>query len=148
MRTRARLVIAVGMLALLLQGCDKFPYLFHGRFPAVPAGVDAEATAVLYALPTPFPAGTLQISGQLAPQTLAPLPPTLRFSIRRFQGAAVVDSLTFDVSVQPDGTILNQVVVTPAATLQPGEELRFFVQPVGANLPLGRMKLKLLYEKA
>jgi hypothetical protein len=50
--------------------------------------------------------------------------------------------------MQPDGTILNQTFATPAATLQPGQELRFFVRPVGVPLPLVRMKLKLLYEKA
>lgn len=148
MWTRAKWLCAVGMLALLLQGCDKFPYLFNGRFPAVPANVDAEATAVLYALQTPFPAGTLQISGHLVPQTLVTLPSTLRFSIRRVENGTTVETFAFDVTMQPDGTILNQTFATPAATLQPGQELRFFVRPVGVPLPLVRMKLKLLYEKA
>ena len=150
MRTRrAWLLMVVGVLGFLLQGCDKFPYFYLGNFPAIAANTEFEASAVLFALQTPFPAGTVQISGQLVPQTPGPLPSTLRFFIRQTQpGGAVVATVTFNLTVRPDGVIPNQLVPTPAVTINAGQELKFVFQPVGTGLPFGQMKLKLLYEKA
>jgi hypothetical protein len=150
MWTKVRPLIVVAALGWLLQGCDKFPYLFNGQFPALPAGFQLQATAVLFALQTPFPAGTLQVSGELQPETPgATLPSTIDFVIRQTEpGGAVVTTVTINLTVQPDGVIPNQVVVTPAITVEPGQELKFFIRPIGTALPFGRMKLKLLYEKA
>ena len=151
MRTRPVWTLAmVGVLALLLQGCDKFPYAYFGSFPGIPAGTELEVTSVLFAAQNSFPAGSVQISGQLTPSASgSPLPSTLRVIVRRTQpGGAVVDTSTFDLTVRPTGVIPNQLFPVPGTTVNAGEELRVVFKPIGTALPVGQIKLKLLYENA
>ena len=151
MRTRGVWTFAVvGGLALLLQGCDKFPYAYFGSFPGIPAGTELEVTSVLFAAQNSFPAGTVQVSGQLTPvATGSPLPSRLRVIARHTRpSGAVVDAFTFDLTVGPTGVIANQLFTVPGTTVNAGEELRVVFQPIGTALPVGRIKLKLLYESA
>jgi hypothetical protein len=145
--TKVATLIALGMLALGVQGCDKMPYSYRGKFPAVPNGATIEITAVQFDLLTQFPAGTVQISGQYTPLGPGALPTLVQVFILQTQpGGAIVGQVAFNLTVQPGGIIPNQLMPTPATTLEPGQELRFLLRPVGANLPFGQLKLKLLYE--
>ena len=152
MRMRpVRTLAVIGVLALLLQGCDKFPYAYFGSFPRrIPAGTELEVTSVLFAAQNSFPAGSVQISGQLTPSASgSPLPSTLRVIVRRTQpGGAVVDTSTFELTVGPTGVIANQLFTVTGTTVNAGEELRVVFQPIGIALPVGQIKLKLLYENA
>ena len=136
-------------LALVLQGCNKVPYYFLGNFPAVGPNVEYEASSVVFGRQTPFPAGTVQVSGQLSPAAFVPVPSTVRFFIRQTRpGGAVVASVVLNLTVQANGVIPDQTVSTPAVTLNAGDQLKFVVQPLGTTLPFGQLKLKLLYEKS
>ena len=146
---RGWLLVVVGILGLCLQGCDKFPYYFNvSNFPSIPANAEFEVTSALVALPTFVPAGTLQISGQVTPQSPSPIPSTLRIIVRYIEPNGTVDrTFTFDLAVHPDGTIPDQVFPTPNIPIDAGEETRIFFVPLGAALSGGQMKLKFLYEK-
>lgn len=148
-RRRVCLLAAVGVLALVLQGCDKIPYYFLGNFPGIGPNDEYEASSVVFGRATPFAAGTVQISGQISPLAFVPVPTTVRFFIRQTQpSGAVVASVVLNLTVQPNGVIPDQVVPTPAVTVGTGDRLRFVVQPVGAILPASKLKLKLLYQKS
>jgi hypothetical protein len=101
MRNRREwLLMAVGVLGLLLSGCDKVPYYYLGNFPAVGPNDEYEASAVLLNRPTPFPAGTVQISGKISPAAFVAIPSTLRFFIRHTgPGGAVVHAVAVRVSI-------------------------------------------------
>lgn len=139
---------ACAVLALLLTGCDKFPYSYLGTFPSIPAATEFEVTSVLFTTSTEFGAGTVQMSGQYTALAAAPLPSTVQVFIRHTDaGGAVLAQVAFDLDLGPGGIIRNRLLPTSGSTLGPGHELRVVFRPVGAALPPGRLKLKLLYEK-
>jgi hypothetical protein len=146
---RARWLLAVGVLGLLLQGCDKLAYYYLGENPSIAADAEFEATVVALPLQTFVAVGTVQISGTLTSQTPQALPSTLRVFMRQTRpDGALVATVSIDLTVRPDGVIRNQLFPTPAMTIGTGEALRFVFQPLGTLLPSGTARLKVLYEKS
>ena len=163
----ARLLLVIGLMAVVLQGCDNIAEeliaLFGAAAPRVLRGnQQVVGTLVAHDNNISIPAGTVQIGGeirgQLPPQAshspgasvaaTAPLPSTLRLVIQQKSASGqVLGTLTFDLAVQGTGEIRTQSFASPFLFVGIGVQLEVSLLPVDADLPASTINLRMRYRK-
>ena len=79
-------------------------------------------------------------------KTRAASPDKLRFIVRlRTASNAILSTLTFDSTLNPDGSLPPQVVNVPAFVVENKQKVELAVAPVGDDLEFGTLKLRLKY---
>ena len=159
----SRLLLVIGLVAVVLQGCDDpadaLMALFGATVPRVPRGNEqVVGTLFQHFNPINIPDGTVQIAGQVTQQSspspgasaaaAAPLPSTLRLVFRgKSASGQVLGTLTFDLAVQGTGEIRTQSFAWPSVHGGIGEQLEVSLQPVDADLPASTINLRMRYRK-
>ena len=146
------------MAAILSQGCGVLvKAIYHEEIETAldyPDGVVAPLFTIQREERGPrIVAGTIHLVGKFTPvePTAAGatgLPPVGRIFLRRTDatGQVLVDR-AFDLHLTADGVIPPQVFAIPDLLITPGEQLAIAFQPLGGDVPPGRVRFRLRYDR-
>lgn len=167
MRTRdsVRLLVAVALAAAVLQACtlDDLFYGFDEDFEAIAVGTIVYVQGVNLGNAGLVVVGAQMIvdgsyGGEYVTNAAAPtasaaaavtLPPVLRFIVQRRSPSGLVHEFrNVDVTLQSDGVIPEQTFEVPFTTIGGGDQIAVLLQPLGADLPAGTLRMRVRYRKS